>query len=262
MNKIAKVIGKNGPLILTALGIVGMAATAVLAYKSYPAVTDKLSEKADEVYEQENREQLTKMEKAEVYIKTLWPTFALGAVSGIMIVFGHKEQVRRTSALATAYCLSETTLKEYQKAVIDEIGEKKERVIRDRVAVSKMDKAEAANQTIIYAEGSQPWIYDTVTHTYFRMNYEKYRRIIAEATNQMVFQDGISVEELYYMLKVKLPNDGRNWSLLGWTPRNASSNLKDYYRETSCMTEINGETVPCMVVDWQVEPKYDYNVYG
>lgn len=261
MNKFVKFLGKNRPTILTAIGIVGMAATAVLAYKSYPAVTDKLNDKADEVYEMEGRDQLTKTEKVQVYAKTLWPTFAIGGISAGMIALGLNDQVKRTSALATAYYLSESTLKEYQEKVIEEIGERKEQAIRDKVAVSKMEKTEPVNQTIVYTEGSQPWIYDTFTNVFFRMNYEKYRRIIAEATNLMITQDFISVEELYYMLQVKLP-EGKNWHLLGWAARNGRSNLKDYYRETLAMREINGESVPCMIVEWQIDPKYDYNVYG
>ena len=238
-NKLIKFLAQNRPLILTVLGIGGMVGTAVMAYKTYPVVRLKLSDKAVEVWDQEGEDrELTKKEVAECYAKALWPTVLLGAASTTMIVLGHSDQVRRTSALATAYCLSETTLKEYQEKVIEEIGEKKEQAIRDKVSASKMNKVEPTKETIITTSESNPWIFDTSTHCYFRMNYEKFRRVIAEINLEMFKRDFVSVADLYEKLDVKLPPD-EDWYLLGW---NASNGDIEYYT-TSALREIMGETV-------------------
>lgn len=258
MNKFVKILSKNRPVILTVMGAVGMVATAVLAYKAYPAVTEKLNEKADELYESEDRDQLTKMETAKVYAKVLWPTVTLGAASLAMIALGHTEQIKRTSALATAYALSESTLKEYQTKVIEEIGEKKEQAIRDKVAASKMEKVEPTKETIVLTDDNKPWIFDSVTGCYFRMNYEKYKRIIAEANLLMFKRDFLSVADMYELLDVTIPPSGSEFQLLGWSANDGDIEIYT----TSALKDILGETVPCMVVEYSVRPKYNYNVYG
>lgn len=259
MNKFMKILSKNRPVILTVTGAIGMVATAVLAYKAYPAVTEKLNEKADEVYENEERDQLTKMETAKVYAKVLWPTVTLGAASLAMIALGHTEQIKRTSALATAYALSESTLKEYQSKVIEEIGEKKEQAIRDKVAASKMEKVEPTKETIVLTDDNKPWMCDTVTGVYFRMNYERFKRIIAEANLLMFKRDFLSVPDLYELLEVELPPDVMSeFALLGWNSNNGDIEIYT----TSALRTICGETVPCMVIEYRARPKFNYNVYG
>lgn len=258
MNKFIQILSKNRPLILTALGVGGMIATAVMAYKSYPVVTDKIAEKGDEIYEQEGEERpLTKMETAKVYAKCLWPTFLMGGASALMIGLGHKEQIKRTSALATAYYLSESTLKEYQEKVIEEIGEKKEKAIRDKVSTSKMEKVEPP-QTVILTDDNKPWICDSVTGCYFRMNYEKFRRIVAEANLLMFKRDFLSVSDLYELLEVELPPNGSEFQLLGWSANDGDIEIYT----TSALRDIRGETVPCMVLEYRTRPKYNYNIYG
>lgn len=259
VKNLIKVLAKNRPIILTAVGIGGMAVTALLAYKSYPAVTDAIADKADEVYQEENRENLTKMETVKVYAKVLWPTVTLGVVSGVMIVLGHKDQVKRTSAIATAYALSESTLKEYQEKVIEEIGEKKEQAIRDKVAAAKMEKIEPTKETIVVTDDNKPWMCDTATGTYFRMNYERFKRIIAEANLLMFKRDFLSVPDLYELLEVELPPDVMSeFALLGW---NSNDGDIEIYT-TSALRTICGETVPCMVIEYRARPKFNYNVYG
>lgn len=259
MNKFLKALGKKRPIILTGIGICGMVATAVMAYKSWPSVHTAVDDKLEEVYEEEGDDrQLTKMEVGKIYAKTLWPTVTLGAVSMIMIILGHADQVKRTSAIATAYYLSESTLKEYQEKVIEEIGEKKEREIRDRLSCSKMTKVEPNDQTIVKSDGDEPWMFDSVVGCYFRMGYEKYRRHIAEANLDMYKRDYLSVADLYYKMSVRLPGGINEWTYLGWNPRDGD--IEVYM--TSAIHEIMGEMVPCMVIEYKVAPKYGFDRYG
>ena len=266
MNKFVKFLGANRPSILTFVGVGGLIATAVMAYKSYPAVGSKMRElEADKdpvtvYYDNEPEEipaTLTRKEKAWVYVRMLWPTIALGTASTILIILGNRDHVNRRNAALAAYYISESTLKDYQEEIIKEIGEKQEHKIRDKVAEKRMEAVPANDQTIIISDSSNPWVCDTATGHYFRMNYEKLRRIIAEANLEIVKRDYISLMDFYEMLDVEERMYEDWWDHTGW---NARYPLDVYF--TSAMRNINGETVPCMIMEYRTRPFENFCYYG
>ena len=256
MNNLTRFLSKNRPSILTFVGLGGMVVTAVMAYKSYDAVQTRLYEALDSKHEEDPDANLTKREKAWVYVRTLWPTLAMGAISGALIAFGNHDHILRRNAAVAAYYISEKSLKDYQAEIVKEIGEKKEHEIRDRVAEKHMKELPANNQTVVMSESDRPWVCDTATGCYFRMSYEKLRRIIAEANLEHFKRDYISVADLYDMLEVPLP-PGSDWFNVGWDSR---CEIDPYF--TSAVHEINGETVPCMVMEYRVRPYYDFDKYS
>lgn len=247
MSKFLNFIGKNRPTILTIVGAGGLIATAVMAYKSWPAVHEQLYD----------NEEMTKKEKAWVYVKTLWPTFTLGAVSTAMVVLGNRDHLHRTHAALAAYYISESTLKDYQEEMIKELGDKQATKIRDKVNEKRMNDIPANDQTIIVSETDAPWVCDTATGCYFRMSYEKLRRVMAEANLEMFKRDYISVADLYDGFEVELP-PGQDWWMLGWSSRDGDIE----YWTTSAIREIQGNKVPCMVLEYRVKPHYDFDRYG
>lgn len=259
MNKFFRFLGKNRPTVLTLVGTAGLIATSVMAYKSAESVQIALDTAWNLAVSEnpEREEELTRREKAWVYVKTLWPTFALGAVSTTLIILGNSDHIARRNAALAAYYISESTLKDYQAEVIKEIGEKKERSVRDRVAEKHLNETPVNEKMTVISSSDKPWICDTATGCYFRMSYEKFMRIMAEANLEMYKRDYISVSDLYEMLEVQLPPGG-DWFLKGWSARNGDI---DYYH-TSAVREINGEVVPCLVVEYRYKPVYDFDVYG
>lgn len=266
MNKFVKFLSANRPSILTFVGVGGLIATAVMAYKSYPAVRSKIEELEAEkdpvtVYYDNEPEDipavLTRKEKAWVYVRTLWPTFTLGAVSTVLIILGNKDHINRRNAALAAYYISESTLKDYQAEVIKELGEKKEREVRDRVSEKKMEEVPANEQTIIISDTSNPWVCDTATGRYFKMNYEKLRRIIAEANLEIVKRDYISVLDFYEMLGQDYQAFDDRWNYVGW---NARYPLEVFF--TSAVRKIGEETVPCMIMDYRVQPFENFCYYS
>lgn len=266
MNKFVKFLGKNRPTILTFVGLGGLVATAVMAYKSAESVQVALDTawnlKVSEDPEYDEPD-LTKKEKAWVYVKTLWPTFTLGAASAALIILGNSDHLARRNAALTAYLISEGKLKDYQAEMVKEIGEKQAGKIRDQVNEKKLSEAPEPTSTVILSS-DEPWLYDTATNCYFRMNYEKFRRIMVEAALEITRNDYISVAELYSLLDVELPPSGKNtsWWMIGWSARDLNSDGKLDYWPTSTITEIQGNKVPCMVIDYNPGPHHDFNMYG
>ena len=126
------VVVKHSPELLVGLGISGMIATTVLAVRATPKALQLLEEKAMD--EECEVNELTVGEK----IKTCWKCYIPAAITGLTstacIIGAHSVNTRRNAALAAAYTLSDTALREYRDKVVETIGEKKEKAVREKVA--------------------------------------------------------------------------------------------------------------------------------
>ena len=124
---------KYSPQILTGIGIAGMIATTITAVKATP----KALQLIDEREIKENK----RLSTTEV-IKTTWKCYVPAAVTGTLsvacLIGASSVSLKRHAALATAYTLSETALKEYQEKAVEVVGEKKEQAIRDAVVKDKL----------------------------------------------------------------------------------------------------------------------------
>lgn len=235
---------KHSPEILTGIGIAGMVTTTVMAVRATPKALMLLEEKKDE-YETDT---LTLVEIA----KTAWmcyiPSAIIGGVSIFCLIGASSVNLRRNAALATAYTLSESALKEYQEKVVETMGEKKERGIRDSIAKDKIDRNPVEQREIIITNKGENLCYDSLSGRYFKSDIDKIRKSVNELNRQMLNEMYISLNDLYYELgldNTKLGDD------LGW-------HIDDGLINISFSSQlVNGET-PCLVLDYQIAPQYDY----
>ena len=132
-------VSQHSPEILTGIGIVGMITTTVLAVKATPKALTLIEEKKEEL-ELYPGDKLTPVETVKVTWKCYIPAAVTGATSVACLIGTSSVNLRRNTALATAYNLSATALTEYKEKVIESIGEKKEQTIRDKVAEERVKK--------------------------------------------------------------------------------------------------------------------------
>lgn len=134
--------GKRSPEILLGIGIASGITATVLAVKATPKALELLTEKRYEKYgdtlkEDDSYDDMPELKPVEV-VKTTWKCYIPAAISGVAsiacLLGSHSVHAKRNAALATAYKLSETALNEYREKVVEEIGEEKEKVIRDKVS--------------------------------------------------------------------------------------------------------------------------------
>ena len=128
---------KNSPTILACMGIFGVFSTIVTAHQ------DTL--KAEDVLDSYPHS----LRKRTDVIKATWKCYIPTAVSAsttiACIAGSHYCSNKQREALASAYLLSQTTLKEYQRQVVEQIGINKERALREEVTKSVAEvKAPAA----------------------------------------------------------------------------------------------------------------------
>ncbi len=251
---------KHSPEILTGIGITGMITSIVMAIKATPKAMDLIAMELDyqngELIDQADEKGLEDFEELDHLspkdlIRTTWkvyaPMTATCIFSTICLIQATSLNCRRNAALATAYSLSETAMKEYRQKVVDTIGEKKEQGIQDAVAKDKMSKTERRN-VIVTEKGGGTTCLDALSGRYFKSDISKIKQAINEMNHKMLCNGYVSVNDLYYELgleSIRLGDD------LGW---NANDGLIDPH--FSYQGDQDG--TPVLVMDYAVAPKKDF----
>lgn len=245
MQDLGASIRKHSPEILTGIGIAGMITTTVLAVRATPKALVLLEEKKDEL----NTDKLTPVET----VKTTWlcylPSAIVGTASVACLIGASSVNLRRNAALATAYALSESTLKDYQKKVVEEIGEKKEKVIREASSKAELERNPVSKNEIIITGGGDSLCYDVVCKRYFKSNIDKLRSIANDLNERLRNENYISLNEFYD--EVGLDHVGAGYEL-GW-------NIDKGYIKLEFGCHLADDGTPCIVVGFDNPPRYDYN---
>lgn len=241
---------KHSPEILTGLGIAGMLTTTVLAVKATPKALILIENEKQLKTEQMDVDEPT-LTPAEI-IKTTYicymPAAITCGVSLLCLVGANSVNARRNAALAMAYTLSESTLKGYQEKVIDTIGEKKERTIRDAIAKDIVENNSVTNKEVIITEKGNSLCYDAVSGRYFKSDIDSIIKASNSLNRDMVDQMYVSLNDFYYEIGLSNTQLG---DYLGW---NINDGLIDL--DFSSQLAANGE--PCLVVGYRLAPRYDY----
>lgn len=238
-------LGKHSPEILTGIGVTGMITTTILAVKSTPKALILIEEKKKEL----GTDELTAIEVVKTAWKPYIPALALGIASASCIIGASAVNAKRNAALATAYAISERTLVRYRDKIIDTIGEKKEKEVREKIAQDEVNKNKVSNNGVIVTSKGNTLCRDAISGRYFRSDIDKIKKIVNELNRQMIYQNYISLNDFYYELGL---DPVKNGSALGW---NLDSGLIELDFST-CLAE-NDE--PCVVIDYLVGPRYEFD---
>lgn len=236
---------KRSPEILTGLGIAGMITTSVLAVKATPKALELIEEKKKEEWV----DQLTPLEIVKVAWKPYIPAIVTCIVSTSCLIGASSVNAKRNAALATAYKLSETALSEYKEKVIETIGEKKERVVRDKVAEERVKKNPVSKNEVIVTGNGKTLCFDPISGRYFMSSIETIKRAENELNKQMLHDISgyVSVNEFYDELGLDHISIGNE---LGWNT--------DQLIDISFSSQLNDNGEPSVVLDYLVAPKRDY----
>lgn len=241
-------IAKHSPEILTGIGIAGMITSGILAVRATPKALLLIEAKHTELG-LEHDEKLP-LEEA---VKATWKCYIPAAVTSLMsiicLVGASSVSARRTAALATAYKLSETALAEYQEKVIEEVGEKKERVIRDKVAEECIKKDPVSNHEVIITGKGTTLCYDGTFGRYFRSDIDSIKKAINKVNRSVVTDMYVSLNDFYDEIGLSPTKIGDD---LGW-------NLDDGEIDVDFSSQLAEDGTPCLVIRYTVAPKYDFS---
>lgn len=234
---------KHSPEILTGIGIAGMVTTVVMAVRATPKALVLMEEKKEEY----GADKLTAKEMVEAAWRCYIPAAVVGTASIACLIGASSTNFHRNAALATAYTLSESTLKEYQKKVVETVGEKKEQTIRESVSKDKMN-ANPVREIILTEKGGNTICYDVLSGRYFKSDRDKIMQAMNKLNRQMRDENYVTLNEFYYELGL----DGTKMGdMLGW-------NIDKGYIDLNFSSHLDANGTPCLVIDYQVAPVYDY----
>lgn len=255
VNKAKQVAEENASAILTAVGVVGTASTAVL--------TGRATFKAAYIIHKESL-QRTPTDDGEVgsdfsglpdltvneKIKLVWPQYippvASGCVTIASIIYANRVSSNKAAALAAAYGLKDKAFTEYKEKVLEKFGEKKSEEVSNEIAQDKVN----ANppQNIIVVGTGEVLCYDALSDRYFQSTVEKIRQAENAVNFEIAQHDEVSLSRFYEEvgLKVTAYSDTVGWNI-------------DRKCEIQLSTVMTDDGRPCIAVDFARYPEISYH---
>lgn len=248
-NTVRTVIHKNQPEILTFVGVGGFVTTTIMAVKATPKAMARMDEIKQKHKKDKDRKAFYKdviFKVAPVYI----PAAIVGSLSISCVVGANSVNHKRSAALATAYTLSESALKEYQGKVVETIGEKKEEAVRAAIAKDRVDSHPVVDREVIITGNGETRCFDPLSSRYFDSDIESIRKAINDLNHRLLREDYISLNDFYYELGLDSMDVGDD---IGWR---ADKGLVD----VSFYPIIDNKTKkPCIALDYKIAPYHDYD---
>lgn len=240
-------VQKHSPEILTGLGIAGMITSTVLAVKATPVALQRIEEAKNA--EHEYCEELPTKTVIQAAWKCYIPATTIGVCSIACLISANSVNSRRNAALATAYKLSENAITEYKEKVVETIGEKKEKDIRDKIAKDKVEKNPVGTSEVIITGKGDTLCLDLFSQRYFRSDIDKIKRGLNNLNYRMLNNEYISLNEYYEEMGLRHDQMGYR---LGW--RVDKGQIELYFS-----SQLDEEGNPCLTVDFKNPPEYGFD---
>lgn len=242
-------VSAKSPEILTGIGIAGMITTTVLAVRATPKAMSLIEEKKNEEWTDE----LSPLEIVKIAWKPYIPAIVTGATSVACIIGASSVNAKRNAALTAAYKLSETALTEYREKVVETIGEKKEQIVRDKVAEEQVKKNPVSKNEVIVTGNGKTLCFDPISGRYFMSSIEAIKRAENELNKQLIHDifGYVSLNDFYDELGLDRTIVGND---LGWNT--------DQLIDVSFSSQLNDNGEPSVVLDFLSTPKYGYDKFA
>lgn len=259
LNKVKMGTKKNSPAILTGIGVIGLGATAYLAYKSRTKV-EKVVLDIEEA--RDNNEELDKVEIVKDIAEAVYLPVAVGMVSVAAIVWSYKIQNNRIAVLASSLAAQQAHNYFFEQKYRKEHGDEaysKFIAPTDRVEIEGVDAKGKSKLTVAEVKKD-------VDHTIGQWYDESLEYVSDDHAYNMAMIDSVTekLELILFQRGTLLLNEVRealgferirSGALLGWT-------AGDSFNIEKIVTMIKDEDVetiqPQIWVTW-ARPRYIYD---
>lgn len=243
-----RVLTKYSPGILTGIGITGMIGATFMAVKATPKALYLIEAKKEEA----EVEELTPVETIKTCWKCYIPATLTTVLSAVCLIGASTVSAKRNAALATAYSISEAALREYQEKVVEVIGEKKEKAVRDAVAKDQIERDPVTkSEVVIIDSNSNTLCYEPLSGRYFKSTIDKIKKAEIKLDRQMIQEMYVSLNDFYWEIGLDGTDLGDQ---MGW-------NLSKGYMDLSFSSQLADDGTPCAVIVYGIPPVYDYQNY-
>lgn len=242
---------RNSSTILTCVGAVGVAVTAIMAVKATPkAIT--LLENAKE----KKGEELTKWET----VKTAGPVYIPSVLTGaatVACIFGAEVlNKHQQAALASAYALLDQSYRNYKTKVDELYGEEAGEKVRESIA---KDEYEEQKEEIVKTEDiGKQLFYDFYSGRYFESTIADVIWAEYEVNRALATYGGIGLNEFYSLLDLEeLPE----YNEIGWSAGQISETYWEYWIDFDHEKTTIDDDLECIIIHMPIEPLMGYLDY-
>ena len=237
---------KYSPNILTAAGVVLFGVTVYLAVKKTDPVKKILKEK--------KKAGASKLETVKAVAPEVIPPAVTGAAAVGCVIASNRIAAERIATIGAVCSMTKTAFEEYKAATKEELGEKKESLLKSKIAKVKSDKNPPNDKEVILTGRGEVLCYDSYSGRYFRSSPDYIRKVINELNKKALAgkYDFISLNQLYIELglgNVRIGDD------FGWRIDRGLIDV-DFNAFVSDTDE------PCLALEYEIAPKYGYGDLG
>ena len=235
---------KRAPELLIVLGVGGMAAAVIEGIVVTPKALEDIEQKKKEL----QKKDLTTVEIVQATWKRYLPVVVTMVGSATCIIGADRIHLKRNAAIATAYTISETAMRDYKEKVKEVIGERKEQEVQNAVDEGYM-KNHPVTETGVYLTGyGNTLCYDSVTGRYFRCDQSYIQKAEQMMNRRLRDEMYVSINDFYYEINLPPIPNGDD---LGW-------NVDNGWIDLVFGSQLANDGTPCLVVKYMIEPRADY----
>lgn len=258
---------KSGsPVILAGLAAAGVVTTAIFAVKATKKAEKRIDEALEEKKEQvrkENEESdsefgqepeavtLTKKEIVKAALPSFVPAIIMGALTIMCILGGLNISMRRQAALTAAYNISESVIKNYEKALPEVVGEEKAAQVKEKVAQNQILTAKKDESVIEPTGTGNQLCFDTFTGRYFRSTAAHVQKIVNDMNEEINRFGYVCLNDFYSGVGLRNTEVG---DMLGW----GSEGLID----VGYSSQLTEDNEPVLAISFLRRPITDYDKFG
>lgn len=250
-NQILRTLSKRSPEIFIATGIGLMGLSVYLAVDATPKALTLIETK-----EKDEGRPFTTVEKVKTSAKVYIPSAIAFGTGAACIIGADCIHNHRNAALAVAASIAETSLKTYSDAVKKEIGEEKEKEIRE-AAIVKQEEAQKVQKAAEPTGGQSTvssnsqahddvWCHDPLTDRYFWSTKDTINKAVNEFNRQLRYDTKLSCNEWYDHLGLDPVSIGDD---LGW-------DIDRGYLEIAWGAKLDRNGTPAMEICYICPPRY------
>lgn len=241
-------IRKNGPEILTGLGVAAFVGSTVFAVVGTVKAVKKIeSVKEERKKTSQGDEKLTKMEVVKSTGAYFIPSIALLALGTTCSISAANKFNKRNVALVTALGISERALVDYKEEVKKVLGPKKIKEVEENAVVSKAKITDLpAEEFIVNTGRGNALCYDAISGRWFRSSLTSIQSAANEVNRRLMDEMFIDLNDWYYELGLRPIAIGNE---LGF-------NIDDGFIEISKGSGITDNGTPYLVIDYMVRPRW------
>ena len=254
-SKLLKFLNRNSGSLLAGLSITSFTVALWRMYVSSPEIHAIVEDTKEDIHESKTKEGCKRAVKRgikDIFLEA-WPiaaSFAIGATAQIMNVHKSNSEINKWTY---AFLAKESWNRRYMNEVRKEVGENKEREIRDRTIESYKDTRSFQDGVKNLTVTDEDWIiFDTVSEQYIASNKSKVLMALAKINNRNMSEHFIEYVDFLYDIGGDISKIPRGLEVKGW-------GIDDGVIEPVWTTdEMEGSGRPIGILSFSVEPRDPY----